>query len=131
MFVRFSRAGLGVIAAVAVAGVGLAGTHRPAQTVESAAAVESYALPDGRCDNVASTWPAGTSIQTIADAVEPRSALSAIWRLENVEQRYVGFSPLPSAAAAGANDLERTVRFADALWICTNQGGAVLNRPNA
>jgi PKD repeat protein len=75
------------------------------------------------CNNVAATWPSGTPIATVAAAISPGNALTAIWRFDNVGQRFVGFSPIPGAP----NDLT-TVNRADAVFICMTSPGT-LTRP--
>ena len=70
------------------------------------------ALYEG-CNNVALTFPAGTPAQSVVSAVEPPSAVQAIWRHDAAQNRFEGFSP----AAPQASDLQ-TVNFLDAVWIC-------------
>ena len=91
-------------------------------TTATVAPVEMIALAEG-CNNVVLTWPNGTSPATVAAAVTPRTALSAIWRLDSATSRFRAWSPLPSAP----NDLTSFNRL-DAVFICMQTPGA-LSRP--
>jgi hypothetical protein len=75
------------------------------------------------CNNVTVTWPNGTPTSTVAQNISPGGVLVAIWRFDNANQRFVGFSPIPNAP----NDLV-TVDRAQPVFICTN-GNGTLNRP--
>ena len=70
------------------------------------------ALYEG-CNNIALTFAAGTPTQSVVNAVEPPSAVQAIWRHDAAQNRFLGFS----AAAPQASDL-LTVNFLDAVWVC-------------
>jgi hypothetical protein len=78
------------------------------------------------CTNVALTWPTGTPIDTVANAVSPRDALESIWRqsIVNDQQRFVAWSPLPNAP----NDYTATGTQLEAVFICMRAQGT-LNRP--
>lgn len=75
------------------------------------------------CNNVALTWPPGTPPRTIALASTPAGALLAIWRFDNVTQRFAGYSPAPGAP----NDL-LTVNRLDPVFVCVGMS-AMLTRP--
>lgn len=75
------------------------------------------------CNNVALTWPNGTALSVVQAAISPAGSLIAIWRFDNLAQRYSGYSPLPGAP----NDL-LTVNRGDPVFICMSSGGT-LSRP--
>jgi hypothetical protein len=75
------------------------------------------------CNNVAVTWPNGTSLTTVTGAISPGGAITAIWFFINAQQRFVGFSLLPGAP----NDLTMVNR-GDPVFICMNSAGT-LTRP--
>lgn len=79
--------------------------------------------------NVAITWPAGTPVSTIAAAVTPAANLEAIWRLDNAQQKYYGYSPSPAAAAAMANDYTAVIMTLEPVWFVL-RGNATLTRPD-
>lgn len=87
----------------------------PAQT-------EATPLAAG-CNNVASTWPAGTPMATVAAAVDPPTAVTGIWRFDAAAGRFAGFSP----AVPQASDLRSVAQLA-AVFICVDQP-ASLRRP--
>ena len=70
------------------------------------------------CNNVSVTWPTGTGIATVVNAIAPAGSLAAIWRFNNAAQSYAGYSPTPGAP----NDLN-TVNRAEPVFICMNVGG--------
>ena len=75
------------------------------------------------CNNVTLTWPSGTPMTEVAAAVSPASNLRAIWRFNNTQQRFEGFSPqFPEQS-----DL-RTANRLDAVFICMT-GPGTLTRP--
>ncbi|MGD9893619.1 MAG: PKD domain-containing protein, partial [Dehalococcoidia bacterium] len=53
---------------------------------------ERVPLPTG-CSNQALTWPVGTPMGTVANAVSPPGVVLSIFRLDPVQQRFRGFSP--------------------------------------
>jgi beta-lactamase superfamily II metal-dependent hydrolase len=85
--------------------------------------IASIALPPPRstvqlysgCNNIALSFPNGTSSQTVVDAVTPAGTVQAMWRHDAAQSRFEGFSP----AAPQASDLQ-TVNFLDAVWICVS-----------
>lgn len=77
-------------------------------------ASNTVSLRAGGCTDVTSTFPNGTTPQTIAAAIAPASALNAIWRVDRATGMHRGFSPL----APFASDLQ-TVDRGDTLRICT------------
>ena len=75
------------------------------------------------CNNVAITWQSGTQTSVVAAAITPASAVQGIWRFNNVEQTFQGFSPqFPQAS-----DLQ-TVNLIDPVFICMDAPGT-LTRP--
>jgi competence protein ComEC len=104
---------------VTVAAVGWAlfawGSRLSAQqvaTITLPAPAATKPLYEG-CNNVALTFSDGTPAQNVVNAVEPPSAVLAIWHHDAAQNRFEGFSP----AAPQASDLQ-TVNFLDAVWIC-------------
>jgi inhibitor of cysteine peptidase len=88
-----------------------------------AQAVASIALPepggveqlyDG-CNNIALTFPDGTTSEAVLQAVSPAGAAQSVWRYDASQSRFVGFSP----AATQASDL-LTVNRLDAVWLCVS-----------
>lgn len=79
----------------------------------------------GGCNPVASTYPDGTPIATIADAVTPPGILDSVWEFEG--GIWVGFSPLfPEVSDLTEKD------FLDVVFICvggSGPGAATFTRP--
>lgn len=83
--------------------------------------VASIALPPPRgpvqlypgCNNIALSFPDGTTSQTVVGAVTPAGVVEAMWRHNAAQNRFEGFSP----AAPQASDL-LTVNLWDAVWLC-------------
>jgi len=81
----------------------------------------SIALPDPGgveqlyegCNNIALTFPEGTTSDEVVQAVSPAGAAESMWRYDASQNRFLGFSP----AAPQASDL-LTVNFLDAVWLC-------------
>jgi hypothetical protein len=84
----------------------------------------------GICQQLATTWPAGTPLTTVAAAITPPAALESIWRLDNAQQKYYGFSPLESAATNMVNDYNTVLVFLEPVWVCMREPGMV-TRPGA
>jgi hypothetical protein len=78
-------------------------------------------LLSGICTPVASTHPDDTSPATIAEGVDPSSALVSIWFFAAAEGRWLGFSP---TVPVELNDLQ-TVGRLDAIFFCTNADATV------
>jgi hypothetical protein len=78
--------------------------------------------------NLATTCPAGTPVSVIAASVTPPGALEAIWRLDNAQQKYFGYSPSPAAEAAMANDYNTVIMALEPIWFIMRQDGT-LSRP--
>jgi inhibitor of cysteine peptidase len=101
-----------------------------------AQAVASIALPEPGgveqlyegCNNVALTFPDGTSIEAVLQAVSPAGAAQSIWWYDASQGRFLGFSP----AAPQASDL-LTVNFQDAVWLCVSmpEAQATVNEADA
>jgi PKD repeat protein len=75
------------------------------------------------CNNVAVTWPSGTAISTVVVAISPVGSVIAVWRFDNLNQRFAGYS----TALGAPNDLV-TVNRGDPVFICMNSSGT-LTRP--
>jgi inhibitor of cysteine peptidase len=81
----------------------------------------SIALPDPGgvvqlyegCNDIALTFPDGTTSEAVVQAVSPADAVESMWRYDASQNRFLGFSP----AAPQASDL-LTVNFMDAVWLC-------------
>ena len=107
-----------VLAAALAAGLGLFSSTAPA-TAQETETEPLFAV----CNNVALTWPSGTSMDVVAAAISPPEAVIAIWRFNNQAQRFEGYSPrFPQAS-----DL-RTANIIDAVFICMDAPGT-LTRP--
>lgn len=120
-FIRYIRL-------VAIAGALLGGamvTARaltPAPTVR-AASTDVVQLVD-RCNNIALTWAAGTPLTTVASAITPASGLDAIWRYDNAQARFFGFSTLPGAP----NDYTSILMRLEPVFVCMRAAGQI-DRP--
>ncbi len=68
------------------------------------------------CNNLALTFPTGTTVSQITDAILPSTALVAVWRFDNRTQRFLGYSSLPGAP----NDYTSVARL-DAVFICVRE----------
>lgn len=107
--------GLGAIALVAVS---LASTWQVADSINAHAQdVELVPLYPG-CNPVAITYPDGTAIQTIADAVSPPEILIAIWEFDNAAGIWRGYSP----QFPDVSDLTN-MDFLDVAFICVDASG--------
>jgi hypothetical protein len=108
-----------IIAAVGLALVVALAVY-PGRPVE-AQPVASIALPPPRatvqlyagCNNIALTFPDGTTSQAVAQAVTPAGVVDAMWRHNAALNMFEGFSP----AAPQASDL-LAVNLWDAVWLC-------------
>ena len=67
------------------------------------------------CNNIALTFPNGTTSQTVVQAVSPVGAAESMWWYDASQNRFLGFS----LAAPQASDL-LTVNFLDAVWLCVS-----------
>jgi hypothetical protein len=104
-------------AAFTIAGQGPAPTPSPGLT-------ETIPLPAG-CTNVVLTWAAGTPLGAVAANVAPANALVSIFRLEAVQGRFIGYSPI---APAFANDYTTVASRLEAVFVCLSAPGR-LTRP--
>jgi hypothetical protein len=130
MMRRAARPALGLLLVVGLLVVGTtSGRLTPPSTPARAAVTDTVPLFPG-CNNVALTWSAGTSLDTVAQGVTPAGALESIFRYDNTQQRYFGYSPLPAAREAGANDYTAIIRALEPVFVCMNEAGE-LNRPDA
>jgi hypothetical protein len=92
-------------------------------TLSTTPELESVALVEG-CNPIAATWPDGTAIATVAGAVAPADALSAIWKFDPATGTWKGYSP---SAPAAVNDLASVDRL-DAIFVCVS-AAATISRP--
>jgi hypothetical protein len=83
------------------------------------------------CNNVTLTYPDGTALAKVARYVLtgpyliPSPLPEAIWRYDNAAQRFLGWSPNPSAP----NDFDQVNRL-DTVFICV-RGASALYQPPA
>jgi inhibitor of cysteine peptidase len=100
-----------------VAPLAVAGSRVQAQPVATITLPEPGGIEQlyEGCNNIALTFPNGTTSQTVVQAVSPVGAVESMWRHEASQNRFLGFSP----AAPQASDL-LTVNFLDAVWLCTS-----------
>jgi hypothetical protein len=124
---RLIRSAFVVAIALGVLTAGLWHSRLNAQT-PTPRPTEAYALVAG-CNNVAVTWPSGTPLTMVSGAITPPTALESIWRLDNAQQKYYGFSPLPSAAADMANDYNTVLVILEPVYVCMREAGT-FNRPD-
>jgi hypothetical protein len=82
--------------------------------------MEAVTLVAG-CNPVASTYPDGTSLQTIADSVGRAGILTSIWKFQ--AGTWLGYSPKYPEAGT----LTQTY-FLDPLFICVNNPGDFVRR---
>jgi hypothetical protein len=108
---------------LAVAGVltGLAAFRGGAPPVQ-AQQTETVELFRG-CNNVSLTWPNGTPTTMVSAAITPASNITSIWRFNNLQQTFQGFSP----QFVPQSDLQ-TVNRIDAVFICMT-GPGTMARP--
>jgi hypothetical protein len=85
-------------------------------------ATETVSLFAG-CNNVSLTWPSGTPAAVVAQAFTPTDALSAMWRYDNRQGQFAGFSP----SFPAVSDLT-SVNLLDAVFLCVT-ADAALTRP--
>ena len=117
----YTSAGTYTVTLTASSSTGQTGSTTATVTVTGGAsgATEQVTLYAG-CNNLAITWPTGTSITLIVSALTPQSGLRAVWRYDNINQRFAGYSPI----AGAPNDLLTANRM-DAVFICMNNSGSV------
>lgn len=77
------------------------------------------------CNNVSLTFAAGTPLTTVAAAITPTANLISIFRYDNVQGRFFGFSPI---APASVNDYNTVQVILEPVFICMS-GPGTLNRP--
>ena len=74
------------------------------------------------CTNVTLTWPAGTSLSTVAAAITPAGALLSIFRFDAQSGRFRGFSPM---APAFANDYTMVTSALEPVFVCMSAAGTL------
>jgi hypothetical protein len=107
--------------AVAGAITGLAALASSTPTAR-AQQTESVELFRG-CNNVSLTWANGTPTTMVSAAITPASNIISIWRFNNLQQTFQGFSP----QFVQQSDLQ-TVNRIDAVFICMT-GPGTMSRP--
>jgi hypothetical protein len=75
------------------------------------------------CNNVSLTWANGTPTTMVSAAITPASNIISIWRFNNLQQTFQGFSP----QFVQQSDLQ-TVNRIDAVFICMT-GPGTMARP--
>lgn len=108
---------------VSVPATGQQGTGTTSVTV-SGQMVEVVSLPAG-CSNQALTWPVGTPLGTVVNAVSPPGVVLSIFKLDPIQQRFRGFSP---TAPSFANDYTMVESRLEAVFFCLSAPGT-LSRP--
>jgi inhibitor of cysteine peptidase len=119
-----------LVVVAGVATLAIAGPRVGAQPLASIALPEPGGvepLYEG-CNNIALTFPDGTTSETVVQAVTPAGAVQSMWRYDASQSRFLGFSP----AAPQASDL-LTVDSLDAVWLCISirEATAVLHEGDA
>jgi hypothetical protein len=103
------------------------GATRPISIQFTAARVTGMALAAG-CNNITAVlaFPQ-TQVPLragdVARATSPSDALFAIWRFDNARQRFLAWSPLPSAP----NDFD-TVNPLDPIWLCVRSASTLIQQ---
>ena len=81
------------------------------------------------CNNVATTFPDGTTGQTLASGVTPSTSVLAVWRFDNTSQAYKSvYFPAIGGGVPPPVDISALSRF-DAIWICV-AAPATFSEPN-
>jgi hypothetical protein len=89
-------------------------------TLSTTPNLETKDLVEG-CNPIAATWANGTKIDTVAGAVTPADALSAIWKFDPATKSWMGYSP---TAPADVNNLASVDRL-DAIFFCVSAAAKV------
>jgi hypothetical protein len=89
---------------------------QPVATINLPAPGAAKQLYSG-CNNVAVTFPDGTTSATVLQAVNPAGAVDTMWRHSAALNAFEGYS----AQFPQASDL-LTVNFMDAVWLCMAEG---------
>lgn len=111
---------LGFVAiAGALAGLAALSSGTPAAKAQQTESVELFR----GCNNVSLTWPNGTPTTMVSAAITPASNIISIWRFNNLQQTFQGFSP----QFVQQSDLQ-TVNRIDAVFICMT-GPGTMARP--
>lgn len=107
------------IVAAVVTLMGLRGMSVQAQPVASVALPAPGAAKQlyPGCNNIALTFPDGTTSQAVVQAVTPAGSVESLWRHNGAQNRFEGFSP----QYPQVSDL-LTVNFLDAVWFCMTSG---------
>ena len=79
------------------------------------------------CNNLALTWPVGTPLMTVVNAVSPPGVTESIFTLDAAQGRFRGYSP---TAPSFANDFTMVETSLQAVYICVT-ASSTLNRPVA
>lgn len=83
--------------------------------------LQPYTLAAG-CNNIAMQFPTGTAVKTIAESIDPKANLVALWKWNGAD--WDGYFP---AIPASLSTL-KTVGFLDVVWMCTTDQ-STFNQP--
>lgn len=122
---RIRLVGLVLAALVACAVAAFAVIRRSDTTTNATAvsdSVERLSLSAG-CNQVALTWPAGTSLRIITDALARKDGIDMVWRYSADESRYEHWNP----AELGTTDAATRAQPEEVV-ICL-ASGSLLTRP--
>jgi PKD repeat protein len=93
-------------------------------TITAQAQTEPVRLVTG-CNNVALTWPVGTPLMSVVNAVAPPGVTESLFTLDAAQGRFRGYSP---TAPSFANDFTMVETALQAVYVCVT-ASATLNRP--
>jgi PKD repeat protein len=77
------------------------------------------------CNNLALTWPVGTPLMSVTNAVAPPGVVQSLFTLDAAQGRFRGYSP---TAPSFANDFTMVETALQAVYVCVT-ASATLNRP--
>jgi PKD repeat protein len=77
------------------------------------------------CNNVALTWPVGTPLMSVVNAVAPPGVTESIFTLDAAQGRFRGYSP---SAPSFANDFTMVETSLQAVYLCVT-ASSTLDRP--
>jgi PKD repeat protein len=77
------------------------------------------------CNNLALTWPVGTPLMSVTNAVAPPGVVQSLFTLDAAQGRFRGYSP---TAPSFANDFTMVETALQAVYVCVT-ASSTLNRP--
>jgi hypothetical protein len=77
------------------------------------------------CNNVALTWPVGTPLMAVVNAVTPPGVTESLFTLDAAQGRFRGYSP---TAPSFANDFTMVETALQAVYVCVT-ASSTMNRP--